>query len=238
MPSFLRPLVRDAQEITRNVEAWEKLLGGAANEQERLTGAMEKGSLASAPPGGGAPSGLVNVAGQPISSGVGSGSGGGSGGGRGQGLQSAQAMHVRTIYTPGAGLSWRYDDPSMPDTPGLYLGEIRGEWQWNYGPGSLGARWERLPENLSSHAGSRGGGTGGNPDAGRWTPAIRNAAGNDPFAPHTNAASGRTYGIGRKSLEVTTGEAAIIGELRGVRSELRNLARSDNGAGKRAQGLV
>jgi len=208
--AMFRPLVEESEAVDKNVARWQGRIESAATATERMATALEKGSRTPAPAGpspwwsGSGGPGLVNSAGQPISSGA-SGSSGDGSSGRGQGLQRVPAM--RTVYTPGFGLSMRYDDPSKPDTPGDYLGEVRGDWRWERSPNGY-FDWVRMGRTISGGTTGSGQGPGASASSAYQGPHSNIY---DPNRAFIDPASGRNIGHGaldgKASVEVT-GQAA------------------------------
>jgi hypothetical protein len=192
-------------------------LVGAAEAQGNLTNAavdFAKASLQVAPPS--VPL-LVGPTGLPISgsrSVSSSGAGGGSGGG--SRLVTGEQQHG----TP-------------PDSPGGYLGEVRGGWRWGWLGNGYG--WSPVPGAASSQGSGGGGGdgTGGGRQGMQYS--YVGAFGAGGGGQYAGAATGTTSPTGGgKSL--SAGEAVIAGELRGLRQDIRNLSRDDNGAQLRRRG--
>jgi hypothetical protein len=222
--AMLRKLVEESAEVAENIRAWVPAIDDAVAAHERAAESVVKGLFAVAPPTGGV---ILAPNGQPArASGSGGGSGGRSGtsgGGGGQGLARAGAGHMHDS----AGVArWRSNDPSLPDPPGDYIGEVRGEWRWGYSMFG-GEAWTRVGRALSAHSSGGGGGyspgTGPRPQGGAHSAAYR-----DPRANYVQGGTGTVLIAGKAANDLA--EMAT-----GIR-QLVAAQRNDNGAQLRRRG--
>ena len=151
---------------------------------------------------------LFNAAGQPIAPTTAPGGGGGADRG-----STGGGIRTRNIGLGGAPV-------------------IEGD-DWVYE--NIGGQLFRVPRGRGPSSSSSGGGaSSGGGGAPRLFPEFIPAGGNRPG--YIDNGAGRNVDFGKAA--VTQGDLLVREELRGLRADIRNLRRRDNGAGMRQQGLV